>query len=63
MAKVISVDGTIIIIQNKHFIRLYGCNVSLYPLEIKGNESLSDIYSYEIKCLSKLTISLWSCYN
>ncbi|EFI6793444.1 type VI secretion system tip protein VgrG [Escherichia coli] len=53
MAKVISIDDDYYKFQNKHFIRLYGCNVSLYPLEIKGNESLSDIYSYEIKCLSK----------
>ncbi|HAG6446894.1 TPA: type VI secretion system tip protein VgrG, partial [Escherichia coli] len=39
--------------QDKHFIRLHGCNVFLFPLEIKGRESLSDIYNYEIKCLSK----------
>ncbi|HAI1415431.1 TPA: type VI secretion system tip protein VgrG [Escherichia coli] len=39
--------------QDQHFIRLHGCNLSLFPLEIKGSESLSNIYSYEIKCFSK----------
>ncbi|EDA3267907.1 type VI secretion system tip protein VgrG [Salmonella enterica subsp. enterica serovar Bovismorbificans] len=39
--------------QDQHFIRLHGCNLSLFPLEIKGRESLSNIYTYEIKCFSK----------
>ncbi|HCS4659184.1 TPA: phage late control D family protein, partial [Escherichia coli] len=39
--------------QEKHFIRLHGCDLPLYPLEIKGSESLSNIYTYEIKCFSK----------
>ncbi|HAH0618285.1 TPA: type VI secretion system tip protein VgrG, partial [Escherichia coli] len=36
----------------QHFIRLHGCDLPLYPLEIKGSESLSNIYTYEIKCFS-----------
>ncbi|HDD9276520.1 TPA: type VI secretion system tip protein VgrG [Escherichia coli] len=39
--------------QDKHFIRLHGCCLSLFPLEIKGGESISDVYTYEIKCFSK----------
>ena len=39
--------------QSEHFIRLHGCDISLFPLEIKGKESISDVYSYEIKCFSR----------
>lgn len=39
--------------QDKHFIRLHGCSVSLFPIEIKGGEAISDIYTYEIKCFSR----------
>ncbi|HFF3959687.1 TPA: type VI secretion system Vgr family protein [Escherichia coli] len=39
--------------QDKHFIRLHGCSLSLFPLEIQGGESISEVYTYEIKCLSK----------
>ncbi|EFD5161004.1 type VI secretion system tip protein VgrG [Escherichia coli] len=39
--------------QDKHFIRLHGCGLSLFPLEIQGGESISEVYAYEIKCLSK----------
>lgn len=38
--------------QSHHFIRLHGCNIPLFPLEIKGGESLSHTYNYEIKCFS-----------
>ncbi|EFL3757217.1 TPA: type VI secretion system Vgr family protein [Escherichia coli] len=39
--------------QNKHFIRLHGCDLHLFPLEIQGGESISQVYTYEIKCLSQ----------
>ncbi|EJA1280786.1 type VI secretion system tip protein VgrG [Escherichia coli] len=39
--------------QNKHFIRLHGCDLYLFPLEIQGRESISEVYTYEIKCLSQ----------
>lgn len=39
--------------QDKHFIRLHGCSLLLFPLEIQGRESISEVYTYEIKCFSK----------
>ncbi|EFN6914883.1 type VI secretion system Vgr family protein [Escherichia ruysiae] len=53
MAKSILISGEHYKFQDKHFIRLHGCSLSLFPLEIKGRESISDVYTYEIKCFSR----------
>lgn len=53
MTKSILISGEHYKFQDKHFIRLHGCSLSLFPLEIKGRESISDVYTYEIKCFSR----------
>ncbi|WP_208464005.1 type VI secretion system Vgr family protein [Escherichia coli] len=53
MAKSILISGEHYKFQDKHFIRLHGCCLSLFPLEVKGRESISDVYTYEIKCVSR----------
>lgn len=53
MPKSILISGEHYKFQDKHFIRLHGCSLSLFPLEIKGKESISDVYTYEIKCFSR----------